>query len=148
MPSIHDLIVAIRDAGEHEPDAMITLTLRSDNEKWAQLLPEKINFCYPFNQEPDQLFAEWEIPNADQAVVGFWDAQLFADFDTSSMTADQLSGFLQAYLHQAFGTAKIEEYDVSFDVAMRGKVEADSKHEFLKKIVSLKRQLEGKPTRD
>lgn len=147
MPSIHDLIVSIRDAGEHEPDAMITLTLRSDEEKWAQLLPEKINLCYPFEQTPNDLFTELEFPNADQAIVGFWEAGLFADFETSSMTVDQLSGFLDAYLTKACGTANIEEYNVSFDVAERGKIEADSEQEFLRKIVELKRQFEGKSTR-
>jgi hypothetical protein len=148
MPSIYDLIVAIRDAGEHEPDAMITLTLHADDEKWAQLLPEKINLCYPFAQAPNDLFTELEIPNADKAIVGFWEARLFADFETSSMTVDQLSGFLNAYLIKAFGTANMEEYNVSFDVAERGRIEADSKQEFLRKIVALKRQFEGKSTRN
>ena len=107
MPSIHDLIEAVRDARQHEPNTVISLTLRSDSEKWAQLLPEKVNLCYPFDQPPSDLIRALKLPHADLAIAGFWEANLFADFDTSAMTVDQLSCFLHAYLAEAF---KIGEY--------------------------------------
>lgn len=147
MPSLHDLINAVRDAAENEPDAMISLTHRSDDGKWAQLLPDKINLSYPFDKSPSDLIEELNFPNNYKAVVGFWEAGLFADFDTSSMTVDQLVQFLDAYLDAVFGTAHLDDFTVSFDVAERGTIKADSTSEFLRKIVELKRYFEGRPTR-
>ncbi len=126
MPSIHELINAVRDAAENEPDTMITLTLHSDESKWAQLLPDKINLSYPFDKSPLDLFAELKLPNAEKTILGFWEAGLFADFDTCSLTVDQLAQFLQVYLDAAFGTAGLENYAVSFDVAERGTMISDS----------------------
>jgi hypothetical protein len=148
MPSLHDLITAVRDAGRNEPDAMITLTHHSDDSKWAQLLPDKINLSYPFGKSPSDLIAELNFPHNEKAVAGFWDAELFADFDTSSMTVDQLVQFLDQYLDAAFGTASLDDFAVSFDVAERGTIKAESKSEFLRKIVQLKRYFEGRPTRN
>jgi hypothetical protein len=147
MPSLLDLINAVRDAAENEPDAMITLTHRSDEAKWAQLLPDKVNLAYPFDKPPADLIVELKFPNAEQTIVGLWEAGLFADFDTTSMTADQLTQFLDAYLAAAFGTAHLDDYTVSFDVAERGTITADSTPEFLRKIAELKRYFEGRPAR-
>lgn len=147
MPSLHDLINAVRDAAENEPGAMISLTHRSDDGKWAQLLPDKVNLSYPFSQPPSDVIDELNFPNHDKAVVGFWEAGLFADFDTSSMTVDQLVHFLGAYLDAAFGTASLDDFSVAFGVAERGTITADSKSDFLRKIVELKRYFERSPTR-
>ncbi len=135
MPSIHDLVATIRDVGQYEPDAMITLTLRSDEEKWAQLLPEKVNLYFPFDQEPRGVVRALGLPGADEAVAGLWVAELFAEFETLRMSDDRLSAFLTAYLSTVCGTANIGEYDVTFGVAERGKIEADSAAEFVRKIV-------------
>ncbi|QDU25179.1 hypothetical protein ETAA8_02410 [Anatilimnocola aggregata] len=148
MPSLHDLITAVRAAAEGEPDAMITLTHHSDDSKWAQLLPEQINLSYPFCQSPTDLIAERNFPHNEKADAGLWDAGLFADFNTSSMTVDQLVQFLDAYLAAAFGTSSLDDFAVSFDVAERGTITAESKSEFLRKIVELKRYFEGRPNRN
>lgn len=144
MPSLSDLIAAVRDAEEHQPDAMVTIVLPSDDQKWLQLLPDKINLAYPFDKPPREQLAELQIPNADKAIVGFWEAGLFADFETSSMSIDELSDLLNAYMVAAFRTADLDEFSVTFEVAERGTIEADSEYGFLRKIVELKRYFEGK----
>lgn len=143
MPSIAELVAAVRDAAEHEPDAMISLTHRSDEAKWAQLLHDKINLSYPFDAPPAATLADLGLPHADKAQPGIWDANLFADFETESMNNAELSEFLQAYLTTVFGTSDISKYDVSFDLAERGTIAAETTHEFLREIVKLKRRLEG-----
>ena len=144
MLSFSVFISAVREASEHEPDAMISLTLRSDDGKWAQLLRDKINLSYPFQSPPAKTLADLRLPNADKLRPGFWDAGLFADFDTASMNDSELSAFLNEYLAKAFGTSDISNYIVSFDVAERGIIKAETTREFLREIVRLKQQLDGK----
>lgn len=148
MPSLHDLIQVVRDAAANEPDAMITLTHQDDDGKWVQLLSDKINLSYPFDKQPSDLLVELKFPHADKAVAGFWEANLFADFETSSMSADQITLFLDAYLNAAFGTACLDDFTISFDLAERGTIQADTPGEFRQKILDLQRYFEGRPPRN
>lgn len=147
MSSLHDLIVAVREVANSEPDSMITLTHHSDDSQWLQLLPDKVNVSYPFRQSPADLIDDLNFPHRDRVVEGFWEAELFADFETHAMTTDQLVDFINAYLSEAFGTKCLEDFDVSFEVADRGTLVAESNTEFLQKIVALKRYFEGRPNR-
>lgn len=143
MQPIAELISAVKSAGELQPDAMISLTLRSDDTKWAQLLPDKVNLSYPFDTDPAANLANLRLPHAEKARAGFWDANLFADFDTALLTSAELSEFLIAYLTTVFGTSDTSDYDVSFGLAERGTIKAETTREFLREIVKVKRQFEG-----
>ena len=147
MPSLQDVINAVRDAADQEPDTMVTLTLSADDTKWLQILPDKINLAYPYENPPLEQLTAFGIANIEIAAVGFFEPGLFADFDTSAMSVQQMSEFLTAYLATAFGTVDLDEYSVSFDVAERGTIVANSDHEFLRKIVQLKRYFEGRSPR-
>jgi hypothetical protein len=147
MPPIDELVSVIRDAGAHEPNAMISLTHRSDDAKWAQLLPDKVNLSYPFDSPPAKTLADLRLPHAEKARPGFWTAKLFADFDTNVMNSTELTEFLVAYLTTVFGTADTSDYGVSFDLAERGTIKAETTPEFLREIVKLKQRLEGKSRR-
>lgn len=148
MQSINELIDGVRAAAADEPDAMISLTLRSDDTKWAQILADKINLSFPFDTPPATALADLRLPYAEKARVAVWDANLYADFDTTSMSSPELSEFLGAYLVAVFGTCKLCDYDLSSDVAERGRIEAETTHEFLRKIVELKQRLVGKLRRN
>ena len=144
MPSLHDLLTAVREAANREPDTMVSLALRSDDAKWCQILPDKINLAYPFDKPPLEAFAEFGTLNSSNIAIGFWEPFIFADFDTASMSIAQVEDFLTSYLVAVFGSADPDEYAVSFEVALRGTIAADSDDEFLRKIVQLKRHFEGR----
>jgi hypothetical protein len=144
MQTILELIAAVSDAAEHTPDAMITLTHHSDDSKWMQLLHDKINLSYPFAANPAKQFADLALPHAAEVRVGFWEPKLFADFECSTLSDVQVAEILTAYMSAVFGTSDVSEYKVSFDLAERGKIEADNTRDFLREIVKLKRRLEGR----
>lgn len=144
MPSLQDVINAVREAADQEPDTMVTLALSADDKKWLQILPDKINLAYPYENPQREQLNVLGIPNVEIATVGFFEPGLFADFDTSAMSAQQVSAFLTAYLATVFGTDDLNEYSVSFEVAERGTIVGNSDHEFLRKLVQLKRYFEGR----
>lgn len=147
MQSITELISAVRDAGDSEPNAMVSLTLRSDDAKWVQLLCDRINVSYPFDTAPAVTVGQLGLPHAEKAHPNFWESNLFADFDTTSMNSAELSAFLISYLTTAFGTADLSEYDLSFDVAERGTIKAGTARELLRAIAEIKCSLGGKSRR-
>ena len=144
MQTILELVTAVSDAAEHSPDAMITLTHRSDDSKWVQLLHDKINLSYPFAAKPENQFADLALPHAAELRGRFWEPKLFADFEFSKLSHDQLAEFLTAYMSAAFGTSDVADYKVVFAEAERGTIEADNTRDFLREIVKLKRRLDGR----
>lgn len=138
-----DLLAALQDAAEQAPDAMLTLAHRSDESKWMQILSDKINLSYPFDSPPDAQFGALSLPNAAKLHAGFWQANTFADFETAELNRMELAEFLEAYLSRVFKSEDLSDYQTSFDLAERGRIEAESKQEFLRELVKLKQRFMG-----
>lgn len=141
VQSIQEILTEIEVLGHHSPDVMVTLRHRLDESKWVQLLPDKINLSYPYDGEPAEKLAALDLPFSTNLRPEFWMPNLFADFKTAELDTAQLAEFVIAYMSKVFTSTDLSEFEISMDLAERGKIRADTESEFLRELVMLKRRL-------
>ena len=132
-----DLLRSLADAAGDDPNAIVTISHKTDDTKWMQLLPDKINVSYPFDDPPADRLAELQLPHRDLLEPGFWDIGLFADFGTEGLTSVELGEFIAAYLRIVFNDENPDVYEVDVGSAVRGSFEFDDAKELLGELLRL-----------
>jgi hypothetical protein len=144
MNPIVDAIRRVREAeAAGDSDATVTIDHQSDDAKWMQILPDRINVGYPFAEPPLERLRAIGISHADKLELVTWEAGLFADLRHRALSDSELASFASSYLTMVFGLDEnnAEAFNVNGGSAMRGHIEFDDPKQALRQFARIKRAL-------